>query len=50
MIPPLSRKPWNLNIHLNAWLDAMKGEKKSTSTNDVWDLVEISDGAKIVGY
>jgi hypothetical protein len=31
------------------WLDAMKDEMKSMSTNDVWDLVEIPKGAKIVG-
>jgi hypothetical protein len=31
------------------WLDAMKDEIKSMSTNEVWDLEEISKGAKTVG-
>jgi hypothetical protein len=31
------------------WLDAMKDEMKSMSTNDVWDLEEIPNGAKTVG-
>ena len=31
------------------WLDAMQDEIKSMSTNEVWDLVEIPDGAKKVG-
>ena len=35
--------------HSLEWLDATKDEMKSMSTNDVWDLVEIPDGAKTVG-
>jgi hypothetical protein len=35
--------------HSSEWLDAMKDEMKSMSTNDVWDLVEIPKGAKTVG-
>jgi hypothetical protein len=31
------------------WLDAMKDEIKSMSTNEVWDLEKIPKGAKIVG-
>jgi hypothetical protein len=31
------------------WLDAMKYEIKSMSTNEVWDLEKISKGAKTVG-
>jgi hypothetical protein len=34
--------------HSPGWLDAMKDEMKSMSTNDVWDLVEIPKGAKTV--
>ena len=32
------------------WLEAMKEEMKSMSKNDVWDIVEIPKGAKIVEY
>jgi hypothetical protein len=35
--------------HSSEWLDAMKDEMKSMSTNDVWELVEILKGAKTVG-
>jgi hypothetical protein len=28
------------------WYEAMEEELKSMSSNDVWDLVEIPDGAK----
>ena len=35
--------------HSSEWLDAMKDEMKSMSTNDVWDLEEIPKGAKTVG-
>jgi hypothetical protein len=31
------------------WCEAMEEELRSMSSNDVWDLVEISDGAKRVG-
>ena len=30
--------------------EAMEAEINSMITNDVWDLVEIPNGAKIVGY
>jgi hypothetical protein len=32
------------------WCDAMEEELRSMSSNNVWDLVEIPDGAKRVGY
>jgi hypothetical protein len=32
------------------WLEAMEDEMKSMSSNDVWDLEEISKGAKTIGY
>jgi hypothetical protein len=35
--------------YLYKWLDAMKDEIKSMSTNEVWDLEKIPKGAKIVG-
>jgi hypothetical protein len=37
------------SVHSSEWLEAMKDEMKSMSTNDVWDLEEITKGAKIVG-
>jgi hypothetical protein len=36
--------------HSSEWLDAMKDEMKSMSTNDVWELVQIPKGAKTVVY
>jgi hypothetical protein len=35
--------------HSHKWIEAMEEELKSMSTNKVWDLVEISEGAKTVG-
>jgi hypothetical protein len=35
--------------HSSKWLEAMKDEKISMSTNRVWDLEEIPKGAKTVG-
>jgi hypothetical protein len=31
------------------WCEAMEEELRSMSSNDIWDLVEIPDGAKRVG-
>jgi hypothetical protein len=36
------------NEYSSKWLDAIKDEIKSMSTNEVWDLEEISKGAKTV--
>ena len=36
--------------HSQKWLEAMEDEMRSMSTNDVWDLEEISKGAKTLGY
>jgi hypothetical protein len=47
---PTSFKEAMKSRHSSKWLDAMKDEMKSMRTNDVWDLVEIPNGAKIVGY
>ena len=38
------------SIYSFKWQEAMKVEMNSMNTNDVWDLEEISNGAKIVGY
>jgi hypothetical protein len=46
---PTSFKEAMKSRHSSEWLDAMKDEMKSMSTNDVWDLVEISKGAKTLG-
>jgi hypothetical protein len=37
------------SVHSSEWLEAMKDEMKSMSTNNVWDLEEIPKGAKTVG-
>ena len=37
------------NIYSFKWQEAMKVEMNSMNTNDVWDLEEIPDVAKIVG-
>jgi hypothetical protein len=38
------------SAHSSKWLEDMKDEMRSMSTNKVWDLEEILKGAKIVGY
>ena len=47
---PISFKEPMESEHSSEWFDAMKDEMKSMSTNDIWDLVEIPNGAKTVGY
>jgi len=37
------------STHSSEWLEAMKDEMRSMSTNGVWDLEEIPKGAKTVG-
>ena len=37
------------SIYSFKWQEAMKVEINSMSTNDVWDLEVITNGAKIVG-
>jgi hypothetical protein len=37
------------SAHSSKWLKAMEDKMSSMSTNRVWDLEEISKGAKIVG-
>ena len=32
------------------WIDAMNEEIKSIKDNDVWDLVPLPEGAKLIGY
>ena len=34
----------------NLWYDAMKDEMNSMASNEVWNLVELPDGAKAIGY
>jgi Reverse transcriptase (RNA-dependent DNA polymerase). len=48
-IDPISFKEAMKSEHSSEWLKAMKDEIKSMSTNKVWDLVEIPEGAKTVG-
>ena len=37
------------SVHSSRWQEAMEAEINSMNTNDVWDLEEIPNGAKIVG-
>ena len=37
------------DVHSSKWQEAKEDEMKSINTNDVWDLEEISNGAKTVG-
>jgi hypothetical protein len=37
------------SAYSSKWLEAMEDEIRSMSINKVWDLEEISKGAKIVG-
>ena len=37
------------SVHSSEWLEAMKDEMKSMSSNGVWDLEKIPKGAKPVG-
>nr|AAV24758.1 putative polyprotein [Oryza sativa Japonica Group] len=48
-IDPISFKEAMKSEHSSEWLNAMKDEMKSMSTNKVWDLIEIPEGAKTVG-
>jgi hypothetical protein len=47
---PASYKEVMMSENSMRWLDAMGDELSSMSSNDVWDIVEISDGAKKVGH
>ena len=31
------------------WIDAMNEEMKSMKDNDVWDIISLSEGAKLIG-
>ena len=37
-------------VHSSKWQEAKEHEMKSINTNDVWNLEEIPNGAKTVGY
>jgi hypothetical protein len=49
MDDPASYKEVVMSENLKKWLETMEDELSSMSSNGVWDLVEISDGAKKVG-
>jgi hypothetical protein len=46
---PISFEEAMRSEYSSKWLDAMEDEIKSMSTNEIWDLEEISKGAKTVG-
>lgn len=37
------------SAYSSEWLEAVKDETKSMNINDVWDLEEITKGAKTIG-
>ena len=49
VIPPHLKKAIR-GVHSSKWQEAKEDEMKSINTNDVWDLEEIPNGAKTVGY
>jgi hypothetical protein len=46
---PTSYEEAMISSHSSKWLEAMKDEIKSMSSNGVWDLEEIPKGTKTVG-
>ena len=46
---PTSYEEAMRSVHSSEWLEAMKDEMKSMSSNGVWDLEEIPKGAKTIG-
>jgi hypothetical protein len=44
-----SYKEAMMSENLKKWLEVMEDELSSMSSNDVWDLLEILDGAKKIG-
>jgi hypothetical protein len=50
MADPISFKEVMKSENSQKWREAMEEKLRSMSSNDIWDLVEISDGAKRVGY
>ena len=46
---PTSYEEAMRSVHSSEWLEAIKDEMKSMSSNGVWDLEEIPKGAKTVG-
>ena len=46
---PTSYEEAMRSVHSSKWLESMKDEMKSMSSNGVWDLEKIPKGAKPVG-
>ena len=36
------------SVNSDKWMDAMKGELESMATNEVWDIIELPKGSKVV--
>ena len=47
---PTSFEEATRSVYSFEWQEAMEVEMNSMNTNDVWDLEEIRNGAKTVGY
>jgi hypothetical protein len=46
---PGTYKEAMISLNSSKWLEAMKHELRSMSSNEVWDLVDIPNGVKTVG-
>ena len=47
---PISFNQAKQCVDSQKWIDAMEDELKSMKDNDVWDLVQLPEGAKPIGY
>ena len=46
---PMSFSQAKQIVNSHKWIEAMKDEMKSMKDNDVWDLIELPKGAKLIG-
>ena len=46
---PMSFSKAKQSVNSHKWIEAMKDEMKSMKDNDVWDLIELPKGAKLIG-
>ena len=46
---PISFSQAKQSVNSHKWIKAMKDEMKSMKDNDVWDLIELPKGAKLIG-
>ena len=46
---PISLNQVKQSVNSHKWMEAMKDEMTSMKDNDVWDLIELPKGAKLIG-